>query len=249
MLRSTLVFAVLGCLTLLGCAPATNSAAQTPVNPAAPETTARSPASNAAGGPAQTKGAASGSTVAAASVARASSSPISKDSGTMQTATFGAGCFWGVEYIFAEQPGVIEAVSGYSGGDLDNPSYEDVCAHTTKHVEVVQVTFDPTRITFEQLLSDFFRLHDPTQVNGQGPDIGNQYRSVVFAHNAEQEAAAKKMIAEINASKVFRRPVATSVEPFKKFWKAEDYHQKHYVKKGGTPYCHILRPELAMPGK
>ncbi|MBX9737597.1 MAG: peptide-methionine (S)-S-oxide reductase MsrA [Phycisphaerales bacterium] len=161
----------------------------------------------------------------------------------MELATFGAGCFWGVEHILRQQAGVIDAISGYSGGKSANPTYEEVCSGRSGHVEVVQVTFDPTKITYDQLLSIFFRLHNPTQVNGQGPDIGEQYRSVIFYQSEAQKASAEKLIADLTAAKKFKRPIATAVEPFAKFWPAEEYHQKYYQRKGTEPYCHALRDD------
>jgi peptide-methionine (S)-S-oxide reductase len=156
----------------------------------------------------------------------------------MEKATFGAGCFWGVELTFSQLPGVTEATSGYEGGKLDNPSYKDVCTDQTGHAEVVEVTFDPTKITYQQLLDQFFSLHDPTQLNRQGPDWGTQYRSVVFYHSPEQKAAAEATIARLNADHRFPKPIVTQVVPAQTFWRAEDYHQK-YLEKRGVASCHI----------
>jgi methionine-S-sulfoxide reductase len=156
-------------------------------------------------------------------------------------ATFGAGCFWGVEHIFKDVPGVLDAVSGYSGGHIDNPTYKQVCEGDTGHIEVVQLKYDPAKVTFETLTDVFFRLHDPTQVNGQGPDIGYQYRSVIFYHDDAQKAAAERIKAA-RAPK-YKRPIATTIEPAEKFYKAEDYHQDYYEKTGKVPYCHYLRAE------
>jgi methionine-S-sulfoxide reductase len=160
---------------------------------------------------------------------------------TPQTAIFGAGCFWGVEYIFKDIPGVIDATSGYSGGHVANPTYEQVCSHDTGHVEVVQVTFDPSKTTYEAMVDVFFRLHDPTQVNGQGPDIGESYRSVIYYANDEQKLTAEKIKAA-RAPK-YKKPIATTIEPAREFYRAEDYHQDYYQKHNKTPYCHYLRPE------
>ncbi|MBC7772775.1 MAG: peptide-methionine (S)-S-oxide reductase MsrA [Pyrinomonadaceae bacterium] len=161
---------------------------------------------------------------------------------TMEKAMFGAGCFWGVEHIFRKQvPGVIDAVSGYAGGSLENPTYEQVCRTDTGHAEVVEVTFDPAKITYEQLVDNFFRLHDPTQVDRQGPDIGDQYRSVIFYYTPEQKTAAEAVKSR-RASK-YSRPIATTIEPASKFYKAEAYHQRYYEKTGKTPYCHVLRAD------
>lgn len=156
----------------------------------------------------------------------------------LERATFGAGCFWGVEAKFNEVTGVIDTAVGYEGGDLEHPTYKDVCTDRTGHAEVVQVTFDNSRLAYESLLDAFFALHDPTQVNRQGPDWGTQYRSVIFAHSAHQAAAAKAKVAELNASGMYREPIATQIETAKTFWKAEEYHQR-YLEKRGMVSCHI----------
>ncbi|MGA2421747.1 MAG: peptide-methionine (S)-S-oxide reductase MsrA [Candidatus Acidiferrum sp.] len=155
-----------------------------------------------------------------------------------ETATFGAGCFWGVEVAFSRIPGVLETAVGYSNGHTENPTYKDVCTDETGHAEVVQVTFDPSKVTFNNLLDAFFALHDPTQLNRQGPDFGKQYRTAIFFHSPEQEAAAKAKIAELNASGKFKRPIATEVTAAGKFYRAEEYHQK-YLEKRGVASCHI----------
>jgi peptide-methionine (S)-S-oxide reductase len=157
---------------------------------------------------------------------------------TTETATFGAGCFWGVEWVYLQVPGVLDAVSGYAGGHTPNPTYEAVCSHTTGHAEVVEVTFDPERVTYEQLLEVFWAMHDPTQVNRQGPDVGDQYRSVIFTHSDEQRTAA--LASRERAAARFPRPIATAINEATTFYPAEDYHQRWYEKKGGTPYCHAL---------
>lgn len=136
---------------------------------------------------------------------------------------------------------MLDAVSGYTGGDLKNPTYEQICRGNTGHVEVVQVTYDPAKVSFESLVDIFFRLHDPTQVNRQGPDVGDQYRSVIFYHDDAQKLAAEK-IKTARAPK-HKKPIATSIEPAETFYKAEDYHQDYYVKTGKEPYCHFLREE------
>lgn len=160
----------------------------------------------------------------------------------VEVATFGAGCFWGVEHIFRHQvPGVIDAVSGFSGGKTANPSYKQVCYDDTGHAEVVQVTFDPSKTSYDKIVDAFFRLHDPTQVNRQGPDIGDQYRSVIFYHSEAQKEIAERVKGE--RQKKHSKPIATTIEAFKSFYKAEDYHQRYYDKTGKEPYCHILRPE------
>jgi peptide-methionine (S)-S-oxide reductase len=155
-----------------------------------------------------------------------------------EIATFGAGCFWGIEANFQRIPGVITAESGYSGGHVANPTYKDVCTDETGHAEVVQVTFDPEKVNYEKLLDAFWQMHDPTQVNRQGPDYGSQYRSAIFFHSPEQEAAAKKSKAALEASGKLRRPVATEITAAGTFWRAEEYHQKYLEKRGATS-CHI----------
>jgi peptide-methionine (S)-S-oxide reductase len=156
---------------------------------------------------------------------------------TTEIATFGAGCFWGVEAAFARVSGVIEAISGYSGGHTENPTYKDVCTDETGHAEVVQVTFDPAKVSFDKLLEVFWTMHDPTQVNRQGPDFGSQYRTAVFFHSPEQEATAKKIKAELNASGKFKKPIATEITAAGTFYRAEEYHQKYLEKRGATS-CH-----------
>ena len=155
-----------------------------------------------------------------------------------ETATFGAGCFWGVEWVFRQVPGVIDVVSGYSGGSVENPTYEQVCTDTTGHAEVVQVTFDPEQVSYEQLLEVFWAMHDPTQVNRQGPDVGYQYRSIVLAHTPEQRAAAEASRAR--AQERFDRPISTEIKDFVAFYPAEAYHQRYYERTGHEPYCHVL---------
>lgn len=155
-----------------------------------------------------------------------------------EKATFGAGCFWGVEARFAQLPGVLETAVGYEGGALDNPTYKDVCSDRTGHAEVVELTFDPSQVSYRQLLDLFFTLHDPTQVNRQGPDWGEQYRTAVFFHSPEQEAAARETIARLTAERRFRAPIATQVVSATTFWRAEEYHQK-YLEKRGAVSCHI----------
>jgi peptide-methionine (S)-S-oxide reductase len=156
----------------------------------------------------------------------------------IEKATFGAGCFWGVEARFAAMPGVLDTAAGYEGGDLEHPTYKEVCTDRTGHAEVVDVTFDPSRLSYDTLLDAFFSMHDPTQVNRQGPDWGSQYRSVIFTHSDEQAKVAKGKIAELNASGAYRQPIATKIEPASTFWKAEEYHQR-YLEKRGMVHCHI----------
>ena len=159
-----------------------------------------------------------------------------------ERATFGAGCFWGVEWVFRQVPGVTEAVSGYSGGVTINPTYREVCSHTSGHAEVVQVTFDPSVVTYEQLLLVFWAMHDPTQVDRQGPDVGDQYRSVIFTHSHEQQLAATE--SRSKAQIAFPRPIATQIEPLTTFYPAEDYHQRYYEGNGHTPYCHVFPADV-----
>jgi len=155
-----------------------------------------------------------------------------------EKATFGAGCFWGVEYVYRRVPGVVDVEVGYSGGRTKNPSYEQVCSHTTGHAEVAQVTFDPERVSFDQMLEVFWAMHDPTQVDRQGPDIGDQYRSAVFTHSEEQREAAEA--SKTRAQSKFSKPIATEIVPLTEFYPAEGYHQAYYEKNGHTPYCHTV---------
>jgi methionine-S-sulfoxide reductase len=156
----------------------------------------------------------------------------------LEQATFAAGCFWGVEYVFLKVPGVTDAVSGYTAGTTEFPTYREVCSHTTGHAEAVLVTFDPEVVTYEQLLEVFWAMHDPTQVNGQGPDRGDQYRSGIYTHSEAQQAAA--LASRERAQTRFDRPIATEVLPATTFYPAEDYHQRYYERNGHTPYCHVL---------
>jgi len=159
----------------------------------------------------------------------------------MEKATFGAGCFWGVEEAFRKIPGVITTAVGYAGGSLDSPSYEDVCTDETGHAEVVEVDFDSDKVTYEQLLKAFFGIHDPTTLNRQGPDIGSQYRSVVFYHSKEQQEKATDLKNKLNAKGHFKHPIVTEISPAKTFWRAEEYHQQYFHKRG-LPSCHIPTP-------
>jgi peptide-methionine (S)-S-oxide reductase len=156
----------------------------------------------------------------------------------MEKATFGAGCFWGVEAAFRQIPGVVSTVVGYMGGTLRNPSYKDVCTDRTGHVEVVEVQFDPGQATYAQLLQVFWESHDPTQLNRQGPDVGTQYRSAIFFHTPEQEAAARASKDERQRSGIYKRPIVTEIVPAAEFWRAEEYHQQ-YLEKRGLASCHI----------
>ena len=156
----------------------------------------------------------------------------------MEKATFGAGCFWGVQTTFDRISGVMETTVGYEGGKLENPTYRDVCTGRTGHAEALQIAFDPTRVSYQQLLDVFFSSHDPTQLNRQGPDHGEQYRSVIFYHSAEQEQAAVATVARLNAEHKFSCPIVTQIVPAQTFWVAEEYHQK-YLEKRGVASCHI----------
>jgi peptide-methionine (S)-S-oxide reductase len=147
-------------------------------------------------------------------------------------ATFGAGCFWGVEASFKQLSGVTEVVSGYSGGTIESPTYEQVCTGRTGHAEVVQVNYDPDRISYNKLLEAFWAIHDPTTLNRQGPDVGTQYRSVIFVHDDEQKAAALESKEEIERSGRFADPIVTEIAPFEAFYPAEEYHQRYYEKHG-----------------
>ena len=156
----------------------------------------------------------------------------------IEKATFGAGCFWGVEARFGEIPGVLDTAVGYEGGELEHPTYKEVCTDRTGHAEVVQVTFDNSRVSYETLLDAFFSLHDPTQLNRQGPDWGTQYRSAIFAESEEQAVEAKAKILELSAAGSYAKPIVTEVTLGQTFWKAEEYHQK-YLEKRGMVSCHI----------
>jgi peptide-methionine (S)-S-oxide reductase len=152
-------------------------------------------------------------------------------------AMFGAGCFWGVEAAFRKIPGVLATAVGYSGGHVANPTYRQVCSDSTGHAEVVEVEYDPARVSYEQLLAVFWENHDPTQLNRQGPDIGSQYRSVIFYYDEAQKAAAEASKAALEASGRYRRPIVTAIEPAGTFWRAEEYHQQ-YLEKRGLTTCH-----------
>ena len=155
--------------------------------------------------------------------------------GATDTAYFAGGCFWGVEYYLEQVPGVLAVVSGYMGGSLEDPSYREVSSHRSGHAEAVRVVYDPSKTNFEELARLFFEIHDPTQVNRQGPDVGNQYRSEVFYRSVEQMQIAEKLVSLLEKKGL---KVATRITPATTFWKAEDYHQDYYMNHGGTPYCH-----------
>ena len=156
----------------------------------------------------------------------------------MAKATFGAGCFWGVEEEFRKVSGVLATAVGYSGGKTDNPTYEDVCSDETGHAEVVEVEYDPARVSYDQLLDIFWNNHNPTTLNRQGPDVGSQYRSAIFFHTPEQQAAARASKERLEKSGRFNRPVVTEITPASRFWRAEEYHQKYFEKRGGGA-CHV----------
>jgi peptide-methionine (S)-S-oxide reductase len=164
---------------------------------------------------------------------------------TIDTATFGTGCFWCTEAIFQQLEGVQKVTSGYSGGEVPNPTYKQVCTGTTGHAEVIQVEYDPNKITYDELLEAFWKAHDPTTLNRQGNDVGTQYRSVVFYHNAEQKEKAEKYKVELDASGAFDKPIVTEIAPFSVFYPAENYHQDYYNANGAQPYCYfVIRPKL-----
>jgi peptide-methionine (S)-S-oxide reductase len=148
----------------------------------------------------------------------------------MQKATFAAGCFWGVEATFRKVDGVVETMVGYTGGDTANPSYEEVCGGRTGHAEAVQLQFDPARVSYDELLDLFWALHDPTTENRQGPDVGTQYRSAIFVHDAEQEAAAAASKARLEQAGSYRKPIVTEIVPAGEFYRAEEYHQRYFEK-------------------
>jgi len=156
----------------------------------------------------------------------------------MEKATFAAGCFWGVEAEFRRLKGVTSAQVGYTGGSTDDPTYKQVCSDRTGHAEAVELEYDPAQISYDDLLKTFWAMHDPTTMNRQGPDIGSQYRSAIFYHTPQQEAAAKKSRDALAASGKFKRPIVTEIKPATKFWRAEDYHQR-YFEKNGMAACHL----------
>lgn len=161
------------------------------------------------------------------------------------TITLGGGCFWCVEAVYEMLDGVGKVESGYSGGTIKNPSYREVCAGTTGHAEVAQITFDNSKTSFEEILKVFFTVHDPTTLNRQGPDIGTQYRSVIFYRNDNQRKIAESIIDDLNKNKVYSKPVVTQLEPFTVFYKAEDYHQDYYNQNKEAPYCRmVIQPKL-----
>ena len=165
--------------------------------------------------------------------------PAEEGAVKIEKATFAAGCFWGVESAFRQLSGVIDTQVGYTGGSSACPSYKDVCTDTTGHAEAIEITFDPATISYEKLLEFFWRMHDPTLVNRQGPDIGTQYRSAIFYHSPEQKAVAEASKAALDKSGKYKKPVATQIVPAGPFYRAEEYHQRYFEKNGG-PACHIF---------
>lgn len=160
-------------------------------------------------------------------------------------ATFGAGCFWCVEALFQTIEGVETVISGYSGGDVANPTYEEVCTGTTGHAEVCQITYDPSKITYRELLKVFWEVHDPTTLNRQGADVGTQYRSVIFYHTEEQKSLAEAYKKKLNESGIWKDPIVTEISPFKNFYRAEGYHQDYYNQNANKPYsAFVIKPKL-----
>lgn len=159
----------------------------------------------------------------------------------LKKAYYAGGCFWGVEHLFQGKPGVMEAVSGYMGGEVEDPTYEQVCSKKTGHLETVEVTFDPGQISYEELTKFFFEIHDPTQANGQGPDIGPQYLSAIFYSSEVEKEIAERLIGILKDKGL---NVVTELIPAETFWAAEDYHQDYYQKKGAQPYCHFYQKKF-----
>ncbi|MFW9834350.1 MAG: peptide-methionine (S)-S-oxide reductase MsrA [Candidatus Thorarchaeota archaeon] len=163
----------------------------------------------------------------------------------METATFGSGCFWCTEAVFQQLKGVSSVVSGYSGGHVENPTYQQVCTGRTGHAEVCQIQFNPEQISYEELLEVFFDIHDPTTLNRQGNDVGTQYRSVIFYHSDEQRKTSERVKAELDNSGDWKNPIVTEIVPFEEFYKAEDYHQNYYRNNPNEGYCRvIIAPKL-----
>ena len=166
---------------------------------------------------------------------------IPAEEGAVKTekATFAAGCFWGVESAFRQIAGVVETQVGYTGGNTTAPTYKEVCTDATGHAEAIEITFDPAKVSYTRLLDLFWRMHDPTQVNRQGPDLGTQYRSAIFYHTPEQQSAAEASKAALDKSGKYKKPIATQIVPAEPFYRAEEYHQRYFEKNGG-PSCHIF---------
>jgi peptide-methionine (S)-S-oxide reductase len=172
------------------------------------------------------------------------------ETGRMETATLGGGCFWCLEAVYDEIEGVEDVVSGYAGGSIQNPTYEQVCSGRTGHAEVVQIRFDPGVISFKEILDVFFTIHDPTTLNRQGNDVGTQYRSAIFFHTPEQERVARQTIAELEAAKMWGAPIVTEVVPVPEFYPAEEYHQEYFSRNPYQPYCQVVvAPKVAKARK
>jgi peptide-methionine (S)-S-oxide reductase len=184
--------------------------------------------------------------IAVAMVGANAMSQIASNAQTKETITLGGGCFWCTEAVFEQLKGVEKVESGYSGGTVPNPTYQQVCSGDTGHAEVSQITFDPRVISLKEILDIFFTVHDPTTLNQQGNDVGTQYRSAIFYRNAEQKTVAKQVIKEIEAAKIWNGRIVTEVVPFKEFYKAEDYHQEYFRLHGQQPYCRVvIAPKVA----
>lgn len=163
----------------------------------------------------------------------------------LDTATFGTGCFWCTEAVFQRLKGVVKVISGYSGGNIPNPTYEQVCTGKTGYAEVCQIAYDPSVISYEELLKVFWKVHDPTSLNRQGNDVGTQYRSAIFYHDVDQKARAEKYKESLDASEAYPKPIVTTIEPFTLFYPAEDYHQNYFNNNSGQAYCHfVIQPKL-----
>ena len=179
------------------------------------------------------------------SSATAQTENVNLDPNLTDTATFGAGCFWCVEAIFTELEGVLKVTAGYAGGTMPDPDYKSVCSGTTGHAEVAQITFDPKKISFDELLEVFWQTHDPTTLNRQGADVGTQYRSVIFYHNAAQQAKAAGYKAELDRSGAWDKPIITEISPLDRFYPAENYHQNYYAANPEAGYCqYVIRPKV-----
>jgi peptide-methionine (S)-S-oxide reductase len=163
-----------------------------------------------------------------------------------EVATLGGGCFWCLEAVYDQLKGVIAVESGYAGGHLAHPTYQQVCGGRTGHAEVAQITFDPSQVSFREILEVFFTIHDPTTLNRQGADVGTQYRSAIFYHSDEQKRVAEQVIADLTAAKLWRDPIVTEVTPINAYYAAEDYHQEYFERNGGQPYCRVvIAPKVA----
>lgn len=171
---------------------------------------------------------------------------MNQENSNTEIADLGGGCFWCLEAVYDELEGVQQVVSGYEGGQLDNPTYKQICTGNTGHAEIVRVTFDPVVVSFAEILGVFFTVHDPTTLNRQGADVGTQYRSVIFYHDQTQKETAEKMIAELNADAIWPNPIVTEVTPAQTFYPAENYHKDYYVNNSYQPYCQVvINPKLA----